>query len=270
MQARSMRNYHLHQPLDDSPSALPWPTESPKALQRLANLTRNCAKATMQTPAEHQLRDPKQQATQPFFQANALRGPPPPTRRNNHGKKRAHPPLPPRSQNRQQEDDLPCLRTRPRLSSQPGRQPIKPPLQTQTRRPDRPSSHHKESHSLTCTQNCNRARESNNPTATTTRAPGSCARARSNTALRAGAQTAGCNGTANLNSINPAPQTRRRAMGWRSTAPTASDASPPRTRPTGAPSTAGKFPQNGVAASPPCPSKGPLTGKNSPSPSPPP
>ena len=72
-QAKAMRNYHPHHPFNHSPPALPWPTDPPETVQKLANLTRNRVKATTQTPAEPLLRDPGQQATQPFFQA-----PPPP------------------------------------------------------------------------------------------------------------------------------------------------------------------------------------------------
>ena len=67
MQAKAMRNYHLHRPFDDSPHALPWPTDTPATVRQLTNLTRNRAKATMQTPAVPPLRDPSQQATHPFF-----------------------------------------------------------------------------------------------------------------------------------------------------------------------------------------------------------
>ena len=109
-------------------------------------------------------------------------------------------------------------------------------------------------HSRTNTQSSNRALQSNSPTATTTRATESGARARSNTASRAGAPTVGCksrcNGTVILNSTKPVPWTRQRSTPWSSTRPGPSYTLPPRTRLTGAPSTPGKFPRNGVGASP--------------------
>ena len=66
-QAQAMRNYDLHHCFDDSSAALRWPTVPPETVRKLANLTRNRAKATMQTPAEPPLRDPYQLATHPFF-----------------------------------------------------------------------------------------------------------------------------------------------------------------------------------------------------------
>ena len=77
-QAKAMRNYHLHQPFDDSPAALPWPTDPPETVRKLADLTRSHAKATMQTPAEPPLRDPGQQGTHPSFKPHAPQAPPPP------------------------------------------------------------------------------------------------------------------------------------------------------------------------------------------------
>ena len=77
MQAKSMRNYQLHHPFDNSPAALPWPTDPPETVRKLADLTRTHAKATMQTPPEPPLRDPGQQATHPFFQPHASPAPPP-------------------------------------------------------------------------------------------------------------------------------------------------------------------------------------------------
>ena len=67
MQAKAMRNYHLHHPFDDSPAALPWPTDPLETVRKLADIIRSHAKAKMQTPAEPPLRDPDQQATHPFF-----------------------------------------------------------------------------------------------------------------------------------------------------------------------------------------------------------
>ena len=34
MQAKATRNYHLHHPFDDSPGALPWPTDPPYAVHQ--------------------------------------------------------------------------------------------------------------------------------------------------------------------------------------------------------------------------------------------
>ena len=68
LQAKATRNYHLHHPLNNSPTALPWPTESPETVRKLVDLTRSQAKATMQTPPEPPLRDLGQQATQPLLQ----------------------------------------------------------------------------------------------------------------------------------------------------------------------------------------------------------
>ena len=73
-----MRNYHLHHPFNNSPVALPWPTDPPETVRKLADFTRSHAKATMQTPTEPQLRDLGQQATHPFFQPHAPPAPPPP------------------------------------------------------------------------------------------------------------------------------------------------------------------------------------------------
>ena len=67
MQANAMRKYHLHQPFNDSSPALPWPTDPPETLRKPADITRNRAKATMQTGAELPLRDPGQQATHPLL-----------------------------------------------------------------------------------------------------------------------------------------------------------------------------------------------------------
>ena len=78
MQAKAMRNYNVHHPFDNSLAALPWPTDPPETMRRLADLTCNHAKAAMQTPAEPPLRDPGQQATHPFFRPHAPQAPPPP------------------------------------------------------------------------------------------------------------------------------------------------------------------------------------------------
>ena len=72
-----MTNYYCHHPFDDSPTAPPSPTDAPETMRKLADLTRNMAKATMQALAEPPLRNPDQQATHPFLQAHALPVPPP-------------------------------------------------------------------------------------------------------------------------------------------------------------------------------------------------
>ena len=101
MQANAMRNYHLHHPFDNSPAAVPWSTDPPETVPKLANLTRNCSKATMQTPAEPLLRDPGQQATHPFLQPPA---PPSPTTSSpakaSAAEKRRTRPQPPTNQKR--------------------------------------------------------------------------------------------------------------------------------------------------------------------------
>ena len=71
MQAKAMRNYHLHHPFDDSPAALPWPSDPPETVRKIADIIRSHAKAKMQTPAEPPLRDPGQQATHPLFKPHA-------------------------------------------------------------------------------------------------------------------------------------------------------------------------------------------------------
>ena len=76
MQTNAMRNYYLGYPFNDSSPALPWPKGFPETIQKLADLTRNGAKATMQAPAEPPLRNSSQQATHPFFKPHA---PPSPT-----------------------------------------------------------------------------------------------------------------------------------------------------------------------------------------------
>ena len=71
MQAKAMRNYHLRHPFDDSPAALPWPSDPPEPVRKLADIIGSHAKAKMQTPAEPPLRDPGQQATHPLFKPHA-------------------------------------------------------------------------------------------------------------------------------------------------------------------------------------------------------
>ena len=116
MQAKAMRNYHLHHPFDDSQAALPWPTDPPETVRKLADVTHNRAKATMQTPAEPPLRDPGQQATHPFFPTHAPPAPAPPVPPKQAGRKRGAPaPSPQTSQKRQQRNNLPTPRTPPTL-----------------------------------------------------------------------------------------------------------------------------------------------------------
>ena len=91
-QAKAMRNYHLRHPLDNSPVTVPWPTDPPETVRRLADLTRNHAKATMQTLAEPPLRDPGQQPTRPFFQPHTPPAPPPPVPPKRARRKRGAPP----------------------------------------------------------------------------------------------------------------------------------------------------------------------------------
>ena len=91
MQAKAMRNYHLHHPFDDSPAALPWPFDAPETVRKLADLVRSHAKANMQTPAEPPLRDPSQQATHPFFKPHAPPAPLPPVQSKRARQKRGAP-----------------------------------------------------------------------------------------------------------------------------------------------------------------------------------
>ena len=78
MQAKAMRNYHLHHPFDDSPAVLPWPSNPSDTVRKLADPIRSQAKANMQTPAEPPLRDPGQQATHPLGKPHAPHAPLPP------------------------------------------------------------------------------------------------------------------------------------------------------------------------------------------------
>ena len=52
MHVKAMRNYHLHHTFNDSPAALPWPSDPPETVRKLADLMRSHAKANMQAPAE--------------------------------------------------------------------------------------------------------------------------------------------------------------------------------------------------------------------------
>ena len=91
MQAKTMRNYHPHHPFDESPAALPWPSDPPETVRKLADLMRSHAKANMQTPAEPPLRDPGQQATHPFFKPHAPPAPLPPVPSKRARRKRGAP-----------------------------------------------------------------------------------------------------------------------------------------------------------------------------------
>ena len=127
MQAQAMRNYHLHHPFDDSPAALPWPTDPPETVRKLADLTRSHAKATMQTLAEPPLRDPGQQATHPIFKPHA---PPCPT-----------------TSSPTQASETEKGRTCPEPSRKSSdlrtpRRPPRPTRQTRTKHPRHPPSHH--------------------------------------------------------------------------------------------------------------------------------
>ena len=91
MQAKAMRNYHLHHPFDNSPAALRWPSDPPQTVRKLADIMRSHAKAKMQTPAEPPLRDPGQQATHPFFKPHAAPAPLPPVPPKRARRKRGAP-----------------------------------------------------------------------------------------------------------------------------------------------------------------------------------
>ena len=209
MQAKAMRNYHLHHPFDDSPAALPWPTDPPETVRKLAHIIRSHAKAKMQTPAEPPLRDPDQQATRPFFKPHA---PPAPL-----------PPVPPKRARRQRGAPAPNQAGKAATSRPPASQPthpanpdqassssslppLPPPSPDQASsssslpslpspRPDQASS----SSSLPppappppkAYPGFVKARRSNSPSATTTQATGSGVRAQSSTASRNRGTTGG-------------------------------------------------------------------------------
>ena len=119
MQAKAMRNYHLHHPFDDSHAALPWLTDPPETVRKLADLARNRAKATMQTPGEPPLRDPGQQAKHPFFQPHAPPAPPPPVPLKRARRKRGAPASSPQQATKDSRAPTSCNRpawaTRTRL-----------------------------------------------------------------------------------------------------------------------------------------------------------
>ena len=91
MQAKATRNYHLHHPFDDSPAALPWPSDPPETVRKVADIMRSHAKAKMQTPAETPLRDPGQQATHPFIKPHTPPAPLPPVPPKRARRKRGAP-----------------------------------------------------------------------------------------------------------------------------------------------------------------------------------
>ena len=112
MQAKAMRNYHLHHPFDDSPAALPWPTDPPETVHKLADIIRSHAKAKMQTPAGPPLRDPDQQTTHPLFKPHA---PPAPL-----------PPVPPKRTRRQRGAPAPSQAGKAATSRPPASNPTHP------------------------------------------------------------------------------------------------------------------------------------------------
>ena len=188
-----MRNYHLHNPLDDSPSALPWPTDPPEAVLKPADVTRNRAKASMQTPAEPPLRDPGQQATHPFFQPHAPPVPSPPVPPRRARRKRGAPAL---SRRQARIDHRAAVSQPPAAPQRPSRPSWRLPRWTphpaRTKHPHHPPSRHTHRPSPKRTHSIKKARKSNSLSATTTRATGSGVRARSSTASRTWARTVGC------------------------------------------------------------------------------
>ena len=74
-QAKAMRIYDLQNPLIDSPPPLPWPTDPLETVQKLADLTQNRAKATMQTPAETPAAGPCPAGYTPLLPSPAPPGP---------------------------------------------------------------------------------------------------------------------------------------------------------------------------------------------------
>ena len=192
MQAKAMRNYHLHNPSDDSPPALPWPTDPPETIWRLPDVTPNRAKTTMQAPAGPPLRDPSQQATHPFFQPPVPPVPTPPVPQKRARRRRSTPaPSPQTGQNGRQnsifEPPAPALT----LPTNPASAPLDPPP-ARAKHPHHPPFCHTHIPSPKHTHSFKKARTSNSLSATTTRATGSGVRARSSTASRTRAQTVGC------------------------------------------------------------------------------
>ena len=188
-QAKAMRNLPLHHPFDDSPAAIPWHTDPPKTVWKLAGLTRNRVKARMQTLAEIAATGPQPAGHTTFLQSPRPSGPttssPPGASTEKKGRTR---PWPPASQSRRQGDNLPPLRTHPSLTIRPTR----PPTPTQTRHPSHPPFCHKHRRSPKHTQSSRRAPQFNNLSATNARATGSGATAQSSTAPKAKAETVGC------------------------------------------------------------------------------
>ena len=198
MKAEAMKNYHLHHPFGDSPAVPPWPTAPPETVRKLADLTRGCAKATMQAPAEPPLLYSGQQATQPFFQPHAPPAPPPL--------------VPPKRARPKRGAAAPCPEqarkdSRATISQPPAT--LRPSRPTRTKHPHHPSSRHQQRPTRTKhphhppsrqhhharpkrTQSSKKARKSNSLSATTTQATRSGVRARSRTASRNWAPTGGC------------------------------------------------------------------------------
>ena len=177
MQAKAMRNYHLHHPFDDSPAALPWPSDPPETVRKLADLMRSHEKANMQTPAEPPLRDLRQQATHPFFKPRYLQSHP-----SERDEKRAHPPPTKLEKQRPPDPPHPVRPTRQTRTKHPRHPPShhyhRP---TRSRHPRHPPSRHQHRPRPRRTQDSKRARRSSSPSATTTRATGSGVRAQSST-----------------------------------------------------------------------------------------
>ena len=174
-----MRNYHLNHPFDNSPAALPWPTDPPETVHRLADLTRSHAKATMQTPAEPPLRDPTSRLCTPTSNPT----PPQPHHLPFHPSEGdgegAHPP--PTKPGKQQPPNPPTPPEPPYHHSRhpPSRHYHHP---TRTRHPHHPPSRHQHRPYPRLMQGSKKARRSSNPSATTTRATGSGVRAQCSTA----------------------------------------------------------------------------------------
>ena len=192
MQAKAMRSYHLHHPFDDSPAPLPWPSDPPETVRKLADLMRSHAKANMQTPAEPPLRDQTSKRRTPSSNPT----PPEPRYLQSHpserDKKGAHPP--PTKPEKQRPPDPPHP-TRPTRQTRT-KHPRHPPSHhyhgpTRTRHPHHPPSRHQHRTRPRRTQDSKRARRSSSPSATTTQATGSGVRARSSTASATRGTTGG-------------------------------------------------------------------------------
>ena len=75
MQAKAKRQYHLHKPFGGSPPAVPWPTDPPETVQKLADLTKYQAKASMPTSAEPPVLDPISTSYPPRSRSPPTSGP---------------------------------------------------------------------------------------------------------------------------------------------------------------------------------------------------